>query len=294
MIINTGQRTDIPAFYSKWFVNRLKDGYVMVRNPYYPKLVTKFILNPKVVDVIGFCSKNPSPMFEYLDYLKPYGQFWYVTITCFEKDFEVNVPPITKVIDDFKYLSTKVGKNAIGWRYTPIIVNDKYTIKRHIDTFRYIANELKDYTSLVVFGFVDLYDKLLKKHPEISDCSNNEKVIIAKEFLNIAKECHFDLRLCSKEKWLKDYGIDVNGCMRLEDYERSIGYRLDIKQKMNARKSYCSCYLSNDIGTYNTCLHLCNYCYANYDNKIVYQNYKNHDIIKEAKQESYKNGILYF
>ena len=77
---------------------------------------------------------------------------------------------------------------------------------------------------------------------------------------------------------------------------------------MNARKSYCSCYLSNDIGTYNTCLHLCNYCYANYDNKIVYQNYKNHnddspllignlkndDIIKEAKQESYKNGILYF
>ena len=85
MIINTGQRTDIPAFYSKWFVNRLKDGYVMVRNPYYPKLVTKFILNPKVVDVIGFCSKNPSPMFEYLDYLKPYGQFWYVTITCFQK-----------------------------------------------------------------------------------------------------------------------------------------------------------------------------------------------------------------
>ena len=63
MIINTGQRTDIPAFYSKWFINRIKEGYVLVRNPYYPSLVTKYVLDPKLVDVIGFCTKNPRPKF---------------------------------------------------------------------------------------------------------------------------------------------------------------------------------------------------------------------------------------
>ena len=84
MIINTGQRTDIPAFYSKWFINRIREGFVLVRNPYNPKLVTKFKLNPNVVDVIGFCTKNPKPMFQYLDELKPFGQFWYISITGFD------------------------------------------------------------------------------------------------------------------------------------------------------------------------------------------------------------------
>ena len=102
MIINTGQRTDIPAFYSKWFINRIREGYVLVRNPYYPKNMTKFIIDPKVVDIIAFCTKNPKPMLPYLDELKEYGQFWYVSITGFGKDFEPNVPSIDEVIEDFK------------------------------------------------------------------------------------------------------------------------------------------------------------------------------------------------
>lgn len=140
MIINTGQRTDIPAFYSMWFINRIREGYVLVRNPYYPSLVTKFLLNPDVVDVIGFCTKNPRPMFKYLDELKPFSQFWYISITGFDKDIEPNVPSIDQVIEDFKFLSDKVGKNAIALRYTPIIINEKNTLQRHIDTFEYITS----------------------------------------------------------------------------------------------------------------------------------------------------------
>ena len=302
MIINTGQRTDIPAFYSKWFMNRIREGYVLVRNPYYPNLVTKFVLDPKVVDVIGFCTKNPRPMFPYLEELKPYGQFWYISITGFEKDLEPNVPSIDQVIEDFKYLSNKLGKNAVSWRYTPIIVNDKYTVERHIKTFQHIAEALDGYTTLAVFGFVDLYDKLKRNHPEIKDCSDEDKIYIAKEFSKIAKKHHMDLRLCSKEKWLRDYGIDVEGCMRLEDYERSINASLKVKQKMQARKEYCACYLSNDIGSYNSCMHLCTYCYANGNKNAVVKNHQRHnenspfligelepnDKIRDAKQESYK------
>ncbi len=301
MIINTGQRTDIPAFYSKWFMNRIREGFVYVRNPFYPTVITKFKLSPDVVDVIGFCTKNPRPMFPYLDELKPYGQFWYVSITGFDKDLEPNVPPIDKVIEDFKYLSSKVGKNAVGWRYTPIIVNDKYTVQYHIKTFERIAKELHEYTELAVFGFVDLYDKLKRNHPEIKDCSDDDKIIISKAFIDIAKKYHLDLRLCSKEKWLGEYGVDVEGCMRIKDYEKSIDSKLDIKQKMQARKGYCACYLSNDIGTYNSCMHLCTYCYANGNKEQILRNYKNHDVnspllighvnpndkIHDAKQESY-------
>ena len=308
MILNTGQRTDIPAFYSKWFMNRIKEGFVLVRNPYYPTIVTKFMLDPKVVDVIGFCTKNPRPMLPYLDELKDFGQFWYVSITAFEKDLEPNVPPIDQVIEDFQTLSKKIGSQAVAWRYTPIIVDEKYTVKRHLETFEYIASKLEGYTSLAVFGFVDIYDKLARIHPEIKDTDDESKTKIAKAFLEIAKKHRMELRLCSKEKWLSDYGIDVNGCMRIEDYERSIGTRLVIKQKMQARSGYCSCYLSNDIGSYNSCLHLCRYCYANGDEAAIRHNFMNHDDnspllighlnpedkVREAKQESYKREILLF
>lgn len=302
MIINTGQRTDIPVFYSKWFINRIREGYVLVRNPYYPSLVTKFLLNPDVVDVTGFCTKNPRPMFKYLDELKPFGQFWYISITGFDKDIEPNVPSIDQVIEDFKFLSYKVGKNAIALRYTPIIINEKYTLQRHIDTFEYITSKLEGYTSLAVFGFVDIYDKLKRNHPEIIDCDDSLKIIIAKEFLKIANKHHMELRLCSKEKWLSSYGIDVNGCMRLEDYERAIGFSLTPTKKMEARKGYCSCYLSSNIGSYNSCLNLCSYCYANGNSNLVLSNFKKHDEdspflignispddkIRLAKQESWK------
>lgn len=306
MIINTGQRTDIPAFYSKWFMNRIKEGYVLVRNPYYPTIVTKFLLNPEVVDVIGFCTKNPRPMFPYLNELKNFGQFWYVSITGFDVDLEPNVPPIDQVIEDFKFLSSKVGKNAIGWRYTPIIVNNKYTKEYHIKMFEHIASKLDGYTSLVAFGFVDIYSKLEKNHPEIKDTDDETKIEIAKAFMNIAKKHHMDLRLCSKEKWLSNYGVDIDGCMRVKDYENSIDSKLDIKQKMEARKNYCACYLSNDIGSYNSCMHLCKYCYANGNEMTIRKNYKDHDDnspllighinpedkIRLAKQESYKNNII--
>jgi len=306
VIINTGQRTDIPAFYSKWFMNRIKEGYVLVRNPYYPNLVTKFILNPSVVDVIGFCSKNPHPMLKYLDDLKEYNLFWHVTITAYDSDIEPNVPSIDDVINDFIYLSNKLGKNSVVWRYTPIIVNDKYSIDKHIETFKYIASKLHNYTNTVIFGFLDLYDKLITNKPELKDASDSDRIKISQELLKISKEYNLNLRLCSKEKWLKDYGIDVNGCMRIEDYEASINNDLIIKDKMEARKGYCSCYLSNDIGAYNSCLHFCKYCYANGKDETIIKNNKMHDpnspflignskkddIIKEAKQVSYLDDRL--
>lgn len=302
MIINTGQRTDIPAFYSKWFINRIREQYVLVRNPYYPSRVTKYILDPSIVDVIGFCTKNPHPMLKYLDELKDYKQFWYITITPYYSDLEPNVPKASDVIRDFKYLSNKLGANAVGWRYTPIIINEKYSVEAHIKAFEYIAGELEGYTRLVAFGFLDLYDKLRKRAPELIDTTDENKIIIAKKFKEIALRHHLELRLCSKEKWLSEYGIDTNGCMRLSDYENAAMCHLSPKKKMEARKGYCSCMLSSDIGAYNSCPHFCKYCYANAGREQILKNYHNHDdnspflignslpgdIITEYKEKSWR------
>ena len=116
MIINTGQRTDIPAFYAEWFAGRIKEGFVCVRNPYNPGQVSKYRLDPYVVDVIGFCTKNPAPMFPYMDLLKDFGQYWFVTLTSYGRDIEPNVPDKHRLIEDFITLSKLVGTDSVGWR----------------------------------------------------------------------------------------------------------------------------------------------------------------------------------
>ena len=163
MIIQTGMRTDIPAFYSKWFLNRIKEGYVCVRNPYNPKQVTKYSLSPEVVDLIAFCTKNPLPMLPFLDELKPYGQYWFVTITPYGRDIEPNVPDKETVMEGFKELSDVVGADSMGWRYDPIFLSQKYSIDYHIHYFEMLAKRLSPYTKKCTISFLDYYRNTEKK-----------------------------------------------------------------------------------------------------------------------------------
>ena len=168
MIINTGTRTDIPAFYSKWFLNRIAEGFVISKNPYNNQLY-KYNFNPKTVDVICFCSKNPKPLVKNLDKLSEYKQFWFTTITPYGKDIEVNVPDYKKVIKTFKALSGSVGINAVSWRYDPIFITEKYNLDFHIEKFEEMASELHEYTSDCTISFIDLYQKVLRNFPEANE-----------------------------------------------------------------------------------------------------------------------------
>lgn len=116
MILNTGQRTDIPAFYADWFLRRVREGSVMVRNPFNYQRITSYRIDPEVVDVIAFCTKNPAPMLGKLGELAGYRQYWHVTITPYDRDIEPNVPPAGEVISSFRKLSGKVGKERTVWR----------------------------------------------------------------------------------------------------------------------------------------------------------------------------------
>lgn len=276
MIINTGQRTDIPAFYPKWLANRLREGMVCVRNPFNPVQVSRYRLSPEVVDIIGFCSKNPAPFFPYMELLKGYGQFWYVTITPYGKDIEPMVPDKHRVLDDFKALSGMVGKERIGWRYDPILVSDKYTSDYHLHAFEQMAAELDGYTNIVVISFIDLYEKVKRNFPEIASVSREDKHFLGKEIIKIAASCGMTVKPCGEGEFLSQYGADCSGCMTVRDYERALGKRMTVPTKKPAR-SQCACYLSGDIGAYDSCGHFCRYCYANNDYEAVRRNMKLHD-----------------
>ena len=276
MIVNTGQRTDIPAFYAEWFINRLKAGFVCVRNPYNPRQVSRYRLSPDVVDVIGFCTKNPAPMFPYMDLLQPYGQYWFVSLTPYARDIEPNVPDKHRLIEDFRRLSDTVGVNSVGWRCDPILLSAKYTPEYHLRAFEKIASALEGKTRTAVISFIDLYPKVRRNFPEAREVPEDLRLSLGRELVRIAREHGMTLKPCAEGDALAAVGADCGGCMRVEDYEKAIGKRLIVPKKKPARGA-CACYLSCDIGAYNTCRHLCRYCYANAEPELVLAQSRLHD-----------------
>ena len=305
MIINTGQRTDIPAFYADWFANRLREGFVCVRNPYYPEQVSRYRLDPSVVDCIGFCTKNPAPMFPYMDLLKDYGQYWFVTITPYARDIEPNVKDKHELLEDFKKLSGIVGVNSIGWRYDPIFITDKYSMEYHLRAFEKMATALDGFTKTAVISFIDLYAKVKRNFPEAREVTKEQRLTLGKEMIKIASAHGMTLKPCAEGDELAPFGADCGGCMRIGDYEKAIGKKLNAPKKKGARAE-CACYLSCDIGAYNTCKHLCKYCYANAEPSVVLAQSRRHDptspflighyekddVINDVQQKSWIIGDL--
>jgi len=305
MIINTGCRTDIPAYFSEWFFNRIKEGYVYVRNPYYQNQVTNYKLTPDVVDCLSFCTKNPGPMLNRIHEIDKFNQFWFVTITPYGKEIEPNVPDKEKIMEDFKKLSDIIGAEKIGWRYDPIFITDKYTLKIHIDNFEKMASELSGYTHDCIISFIDLYEKTKRNFPGVKVVVEEERYAIAKEFVRIGKKYDIKIKTCVEGQELSKFDVDCSGCVTKPVIEKAIGVSLKIPQKKSTRGG-CNCLLGSDIGAYNTCGHGCVYCYANYDQKTVINNIKLHnpkspfliggnlsgDVVKEAKQESFIDNQL--
>ncbi|MBE6110816.1 MAG: DUF1848 domain-containing protein [Erysipelotrichaceae bacterium] len=305
MIINTGSRTDIPAFYSAWLINRVHAGFLMARNPYYPKLVSRYVLDPRSVDALVFCTKNPQPILKDIHELDAFRQFWYVTITPYGKDIEPGVPDKHRVIESFITLSKHIGHKRMVWRYDPVFVNQKYDIAYHIRAFETIASLLEGYTERAVFSFIDLYEKTKRNFPEVREVSYDDQVTLTKAFVQSCEKHHMILTGCLESKELARYGADMNGCMTKQIIEQAIGEELSVPKGTPARDG-CNCLLGNDIGAYNTCAHFCKYCYANYDREIVIRNMKKHDpespllighieaddTVKDVNQKSWINAQL--
>lgn len=275
MILNVSGRTDIVAFYSKWFLNRLKEGYVDVRNPFNPNLVSRIDFDD--VDLILFCTKNPIPIVDKLGDIKiPY--IFHVTITPYKDDIEPNLPSKSNIIEAVKKISTRVGIDNIYVRYDPIFISEKYNIEYHIKAFTKLCSLLKGYVKTIIVSFIDNYKNVRKNLPYLKYRSFTEEdyKLMGENFSKIAKDNNMVIQTCFEERNLTEYGFIKGECMSKE-----LAFKLTGKtyKKWQARKgNACNCVELVDIGVYNSCNHLCKYCYANYDESKVKENINNHDI----------------
>jgi DNA repair photolyase len=274
MILNVSGRTDIVAFYSKWFMNRYKEGFVDVRNPFYPELVSR--IKFENVDLILFCTKNPLPM---LDKIKEIDKpiIFHVTITPYKNDIEPNVISKTKIIESVKELSNILGKDNVCVRYDPIFLSEKYNIEYHIKAFDKLCTLLDGYINKIIVSFIDNYKNVRKNEKALRfrEFTESDYKLIGENFSKSVKKHNMIVQTCFEDRNLVEYGFTKGECLSHE-----LAFKLTGKKykKWSARKEgKCNCVQMVDIGVYNSCKHFCKYCYANYDEKQVNDNFNKHN-----------------
>lgn len=271
MILSVSRRTDVPNYYSDWFYNRIKEGFLYVKNPMNAHQISRIELSPRVVDCIVFWTKNPMEMMVRLDELKDYQYYFQFTLTGYGRDIEPGLPNKKRVlIPVFQRLSKMIGKNKVIWRYDPILLNDKYTIEYHIRAFTTIAEALKDYTEKVIISFVDIYAKTQRntKDLNIKNVSSEDMKSVAGKLAEIAHNNGLEIESCAEAIDFEEVGIKHGCCIDKNLIEQIIGYPLKGTKDKNQREE-CGCFESVEIGTYNTCKNGCKYCYANYNERQV-------------------------
>ena len=275
MILNISGRTDIVAFYTEWLMNRLKDGFIDVRNPFNPKLVSRIFLND--VDLLFFCTKNPTPILDKLDKINK-NVYFHITLTPYKEDVEPNLPSKKVIIGSIKKLSKIIGKDNLVIRYDPIFISSKYNLKYHIEAFNKICELLDGYVDKILIHFIDDYKNVRRNYDILRYKlpTDKELKIMATFFNKSAERHHIALYTCNEEETYEEYGFVKGECMGKE-----LAYKLtgkEYKRKWKARKNLlCECVEMVDIGVYNSCKHFCKYCYANYDENQVKDNYSNHN-----------------
>ena len=275
MILFVSGRTDIVAFYTPWFINRYKEGYVDVRNPFYPSLVSRIYFDD--VDLLYFCTKNPLPIIPYLKGFKKKVLF-NVTITPYKNDIELNVPNKSLIIDGVKQIAEIIGKDNIYIRYDPIFLSKKYNLNYHIKAFERLCFLLDGCTSHIIISFIDDYKNVRRNMNslKIIPFTKEDYKEIGVNFSRIASKYNITCQTCFEKENLVEYGFIKEDCL-----SKKLAYSLTGKnyKKGKMRKgNLCDCVEMVDIGAYNSCKHLCKYCYANYDEAKVNENYRNHDV----------------
>lgn len=280
MILSVSRRTDIPNYYSEWFFNRIKDGFLYVRNPMNVHRISRVDLSPDVVDCIVFWTKNPANMMRRLEELKDYKYYFQFTLTGYGKDVEPNIPDKrSELIQVFRELSEKIGKERVVWRYDPILISEKYTVDYHLKAFDEIARNLTGYTEKAVISFVDLYSKTQRNTTELKmrDITGESMAALAKKLAGIAGKYKLLIESCAEQIELNDIGIQHGSCIDKKLMEKILGCKLAGEKDKNQRTE-CGCLESVEAGTYNTCLNGCKYCYANYNDEKVRETIKLYDV----------------
>lgn len=285
MIISASRRTDIPAFYSEWFINRMREGFLLTRNPFNVHQIRRISLKPEDVEVIVFWTRNPSKLMPFLPEMDAQGYRYYFqyTITGYPRTIEKSVPNPRRAIDTFIELSQKIGPDKVVWRYDPILLSNLLPLEEHKRLFSKIAGMLAGRTSRVVVSFADFYkktEKNLKQVPGLifSDITQQQKQLLelSAYMAEVADAHGMEIKSCAEAADVASVGVLHGKCIDDALIKDVFGLSLDEKKDRGQREE-CGCIKSVDIGVYNTCLHGCSYCYATFNHDTVIKNQQKHD-----------------
>lgn len=290
MIISASRRTDIPAFYTEWFLNRIKEQFFVRVNPFNHR-ETVISLKPAEVDFIVFWTKNPAPLMKYLETLDRSGYRYYFqyTLNDYPAVFEPRLPPPAARVDTFKKLSALIGAGRVIWRYDPIILSNITPVEYHIERFSHLASELAGYTARVVISFLDIYAKVAPKLERLKDqhgvvvrditLEENRSALLelVRNIGDIARAKGLAVYTCSEKIELDQFGIHHGACIDASLAQKVFGLSLTVPKDKGQRRE-CLCAQSVDMGMYNTCKFACTYCYANQSLGAVMNNAGRHKV----------------
>jgi hypothetical protein len=288
MIISVSRRTDIPAFYHKWFMNRIREGYCTVPNPFNRNQVSRIDLTPQNVEIIVFWTRNPKPLLSSLSELDELGYKYYFQFTLMNNPsfIDTNKIPFTNAVQTFQELAELIGSEKVIWRYDPIVFSSETNIDFHIEQYSNIASQLSGYTNRCVISFMDRYAKnnprlkKIEKEQNIKIFNFEDIPEVFSEFLpsisEIANQYNIQLFSCAEEYNLESYNIHHGKCID-DDYIQEI-FKIEVNhQKDASQREACGCVKSRDIGMYDSCLFGCQYCYATTSFDKARENYQQHN-----------------
>jgi hypothetical protein len=285
MIISASRRTDVPAFYSRWFMKRIEAGYCDVPNPFNPKQVSQVSLKPEDVDVIVFWTRNASPLLHRLEELdrNGYRTLFLYTLMDNPRSMDPRCPSLEEALATFKTLSERIGPGRITWRYDPMVFSNATPPDFHRKTYEEISRHLRGYTSRSIISVVNIYKKarqrlsgLREKGIEVMECEEKAFGELMGFMAAVALDRGMALSGCAQEKDLTGYGVLPGKCIDDGQIREVLGLEVNHAKDPSQRKA-CRCVVSKDIGMYDTCLYGCAYCYATTNFDKAKENYRRHD-----------------
>jgi len=285
MIISASRRTDVPAFYSNWFMKRIEAGHCDVPNPFNPRQVTEVSLKPEDVDVIVFWTRNASPLMPHIDELDRKGHRYTFLYTMMDnpRPMDPRCPSMKEALGTFKALSDRIGPERVTWRYDPIVFSNATNPEFHKRTYETIAKQLQGYTNRSIISLVTVYRKarqrltaLRQAGIDLMECEGEAFVDLMMFMASTARENNMTLLSCAQEGDLALYGIQPGKCIDDGLIREVFGLEVSPTKDPSQRKA-CGCVVSKDIGMYDSCLYGCAYCYATNSFEKAKENYRNHD-----------------
>jgi hypothetical protein len=305
-IISCSRRTDIPAFYSKWLINRVRAGYCTVVNPFNANQVSHVSLAPEDVEVFVFWTRNAAPLLDHLAEMdnRGYKYYFQYTVLGYPEEIDPFSPRLSEAVKTFIELSKLIGKEKVIWRYDPVLYSSLTDPEWHKRQFKLIAEKLEGYFERCVISIIDPYRKTTSRMSKETSLSFNlpEDAFVPEAYIPLmafmgetAKKADFEIQTCAEGEDLSQYGITHGKCIDDELIARITARPLHPKKDASQRKA-CGCVLSKDIGANNTCVYGCKYCYATSNLELARKNMKEHAPLSPSltgwkDKEPLKSGI---